>query len=237
MTNKTVSRVAIIPARGGSKRLLRKNVLPLAGKPMIAHPIQTAMESKLFSKVYVSTEDAEITAVARECGAEVIDRPDDLAGDIPGVDDVLLHVLDTLDERGQLPEEFCCIYATAALLVAQDLIESCRLLEQEPVADYVMGVSAFDIHPFKAMEPRQDDFLVPLWPKENLQRSQEYPKYLASNGTLYWARTEAFRKNRMFYGDKLRGYEVPAERAIDIDTPDDYERAKVYMQASGKGAR
>lgn len=222
--------VAIIPARGGSKRLPHKNILPLEGRPMIVHPIQTAIESGLFSNVYVSTEDIEIANIAKRHGAEIIQRPDSLADDISGVDDVLMHVLATLEADDKLPEMFCCLYATAALLVVEDLIRSRELMELTPKADFVMGVSAYDIHPFKAMDTNEDSFLYPLWPKENMERSQTYPRYFASNGTLYWGRTTAFRENGSFYGSRLRGYEVPPSRAVDLDTEEDYLRMRVYAK-------
>jgi len=198
---------------------------------MIAHSIETAHESGLFSNVFVSTEDLEIAEISKRFGAEIIERPDNLAGDIPGVDDVLLHALDILEQAGKLPEFFCCLYATAALLVPDDLVQSRYLMDQPTEADFVMGVSAFDIHPFKAMDVNEDSFLAPLWPKENMERSQTYPRYLASNGTLYWARTDAFRELGTFYGSRLRGYEVPPSRAVDLDTPEDYLRIQVYAKA------
>src|SRR5690606_5014107 len=116
--------VAIIPARGGSKRLPRKNVLPFMGKPLIAWPIQVALESGLFSQVIVSTEDKEIAAVAEEYKATVILRPAHLAMDTSTVVEVCLHAIEHLQSRQSSIEAICCIYATAALIAQQDLKES-----------------------------------------------------------------------------------------------------------------
>lgn len=222
----TINRVAIIPARGGSKRLPRKNILPLGGKPMVAYPISTALESGLFSQVIVSTEDSEISELAQQAGARVINRPNDLAGDIVGVVDVCLQVLNTLEEEGACPDVFCCLYATAAFLNIEDLKKSCLLLEESGDVDIIMGVSEYDIHPYKAMSISPSADLEPMWPDKILKKSQQLPNFVASNGTLYWARTGYFRNTPLFYGEHMKGYVVPFGRAIDIDTPDDYERAK-----------
>ena len=117
-------RVAIIPARGGSKRLPRKNILAVAGKPMLHYPSNCAHESGLFEKVIVSTEDDEIAELASSSNAEVIDRAVELAGDNIPVADVCQNVLSYLADKGEMPDSFCCIYATAIFLQPDDLIES-----------------------------------------------------------------------------------------------------------------
>ena len=226
-----MSPVAIIPARGGSKRLPRKNILPLAGQPIISYPIQTALDSGLFSKVIVSTEDVEISNLAKEFGAEVITRPDALSTDEAHELDACLHVLDTLKTDDSEPEAFCVLYPTAAFLIPDDLIKSLDKLEKEPVADVVMGVTGYPIHPYKTLLEGEDDYLSLLFPVEAKMRSQFYPKALASCGTFYWLRTESFRALRTYYPEKLRGYEIPPERAIDIDTQEDFLIAEKLKSA------
>ena len=216
--------VAIIPARGGSKRLPRKNVLPFLGRPMLAHPVDAARASGEFDAVIVSTEDSEIADAAHQAGAEVMARPASLADDKAGVVDVCLHVLDMLRAEGRPTETFCCIYATAVFITAQDLNHSHQMMAQMR-ADFVMGVSRYPIHPFKAMKTGNDGFLLPLWPEQATLKGQQLPALVASNGTFYWARTEAFERTRLFYGPALAGYEIPTERAVDMDTHDDYQNA------------
>ncbi|WP_035724223.1 acylneuraminate cytidylyltransferase family protein [Fodinicurvata fenggangensis] len=226
--------VAIIPARGGSKRLPRKNILPLGGRPMIAHPIRLARESGLFERVVVSTEDTEIAEIARIAGAEVFERDTELATDKATVVQVCLDALRRLEQEGTELDAFCCLYATAAFLTMQDVQDSRVRLFGPPEADYVMGVSEYPIHPFKALRS-EDGYLKAVWPESAQLKSQEYPAMCASNGTLYWARSGAFIQEQSFYGQRLVGYELPPNRAIDIDTREDYDWACRLAAASKLG--
>lgn len=222
-----MSTIAIIPARGGSKRLERKNILPILGRPMLCYPVKAALKARLFDQVIVSTEDEEIKKIADKSGARVIDRPEILAQDRASVVQVCLDVLEKLNEEGTTPAKFCCIYATAVFITPKDLQDSFQLMEKFPGTDVVMGVSKFNLQPVQALGVCKDGCLRPKWPDYNKQQSQQHPKLTASNGTLYWADTKVFLKNLSFYPDKLRGYEIPWMRAIDSDTPEDYEYAKL----------
>jgi pseudaminic acid cytidylyltransferase len=219
--------VAIIPARGGSKRLPRKNVLPILGKPILSYPIKAALESKLFESIIVSTEDEEIASVARAFGAQVIERPAELAGDRATVVEVCLHVLEVLGHENRYPKRFCCIYATALFISPNQIRESFRLLDTEPEAEFVMGVSEFNLYPVQALI-ETDGYLKPMWPKYHAAQSQFHPQLVASNGTLYWARVPAFQDAQSFYGKRLKGYFIPKIRSVDIDTPEDLKIAKMY---------
>ena len=224
-----MKRVAIIPARGGSKRLPRKNILPLGGKPMIVHAIEAAQKSGVFDEIIVSTEDEEIASIAKEEKVRVFTREDSLATDQATVAQVCVDVLEQLKTEDNFPDYFCCIYATAAFLLPEDLIESEKLLHQSVKADVVMGVSSYPIHPYKAMAEK-DGILQVVWPQEAYKKSNSFPDFVASNGTLYWAKSETFSIETDFYPERLTGYKIPAERAIDIDTPEDYELAKKFKQ-------
>lgn len=219
-----MNRVAIIPARGGSKRLPRKNILPLGGKPIISYPIEAALESKLFDDVVVSTEDEEIFEVASKYGATVIRRPDFLSRDDTPVVEVCRHVL-TLKEYERV-DSFCCLYATAAFISGLDLINSNKLMHSKPEADYVMGVSSYNYHPVQALKG-EDGYLRSMWPEFNMKRSQLYPELVVSNGTLYWARTKEFLRDGLFYGHRLKGYN---SKSLDIDTGSDYKRAQQIIE-------
>jgi pseudaminic acid cytidylyltransferase len=219
--------VAIIPARGGSKRLPRKNVLPILGKPILSYPIKAVTESKLFDSIIVSTEDEEIARDANLCGARVIERPAELARDRATVVEVCLHVLEVLANENHYPNFFCCIYATALFINSNDLQESFRLLNTEPASDFVMGVSEFNLYPVQALIEK-DGYLRPMWPEYHAAQGQFQPRLVASNGTLYWARVAAFQGAKSFYGEKLKGYMIPKMRSIDIDTPEDFAIAKMY---------
>ena len=221
-------RIAIIPARGGSKRVPRKNVIELGKQPMLTYSIQCALESDIFDDVYVSTEDAEIAEIARQWGAAVIDRPQELATDESTVAQVCAHALDALAQRSIQIEIFCCIYATAAFITPADLSASLAMVDEEPKADVVMGVSTYDIHPVKALT-RNGGYWKRMWPEYEGQKSQNYPYLVASNGTLYWARAAAFRAQQKFYVERLKCFEIPSSRAVDIDTPEDLKRARHLM--------
>lgn len=219
--------VAIIPARGGSKRLPRKNVLPILGKPILSYPIKAASESKLFETIIVSTEDEEIAKTAKAFGARVIERPKELAGDKATVVEVCLHVLEVLRCENKCPNYFCCIYATALFIRPYYLEESFKLLHTEPKADFVMGVSEYNLYPVQALIEK-DGYLRPMWPRYHATQAQSHPYLVASNGTLYWARVSAFQDVKSFYGRRLKGYFIPKIHSIDINTPEDFNIAQIY---------
>jgi N-acylneuraminate cytidylyltransferase len=222
-------RIAIIPARGGSKRLPRKNILPIGNEPMIAYPIRTAQQSGLFSRIIVSTEDAQIADIAAGYGADIHHRPPKLAQDHSTMAQVCLHVL----EHNPC-DVFCCLYATAVLLRAETLVASETMLYKNPEANYVMGVSEFNYPPPQALQKDEHGFLSYWQPEFLKMQSQFYPELTVSNGTFIWARTDAFIQDGFFYGSKLRGYLVNPEEVIDIDTPEDYALAKhLHAQLHG----
>ncbi len=188
---------------------------------MLSYPIKKALKCKIFDKVIVSTEDDEIGKIAIDYGAEIIKRPNELAGDRATVVQVCNHVLDVLAVEDFVPEYFCCLYATAIFLSINDIVASFDLFFAPPIPDVVMGVSQYQLHPVQALE-ENGGFLYQKWPEYNDVQSQFYPKLVASNGTLYWARTSTFKTNGSFYCSRLKGYKIPFLKAIDIDTPEDF---------------
>ena len=210
--------LAIIPARGGSKRVPRKNVLPFNGKPMIAWTIEAALASGRFSKVIVSTDDEEIAAVARRYWIGVDKRPDYLATDAARVVDVCIDVL----KRHEC-EWFACLYATAPMRNAQDIQATTALLGED--CAFALAVTDYHMSPHQAL--RMDgDRLAPMWPDLIEKRHDEMPRMVVDNGSTYAANTAAFMAQRTFYGTPMRGYIMPRERSVDIDTPHDLEYAK-----------
>jgi pseudaminic acid cytidylyltransferase len=222
-----MTKIAIIPARGGSKRLPRKNILQVSGKPALFYPIQAALKTGLFDRVIVSTEDEQIKKAALDCGAEVLERPCELARDRVGVVRVCQGVLEELSNEGMESAYFCCIYATAVFITPEDLEKSFLLMEASGDVRVVMGVSKFNLSPVQALELTENGYLKPKWPDYNGLQSQLHPDLVASNGTFYWAKTKAFLREKTFYGDKLKGYEIPWLRAIDMDTIEDYKNVEV----------
>lgn len=211
--------IAIIPARGGSKRLPRKNILPLGGKPLLARVIDCCQVSKLFSKVIVSTEDEEIAEIAKDAGAYVYARSLSLAEDRSTVVEVCEDVL----IKGEY-DLFCCVYATAALLTPKTLERSFEFFKTSFNADVVMGVSSYNYSPVQALKVDSNESAELLLPHYLGVQSQFQPEFRVSNGTFYWGRKEAFLKEKTFYSKKLFVFDVPEKEVCDVDTQDDYER-------------
>lgn len=216
--------VALIPARGGSKRLPRKNVIDFLGRPIIAYTIEAAQESGCFERVVVSTEDEEIAAVARQAGAMVDRRPKHLATDAAIVVDVCLDFLDRERQSKRDWPALCCLYATAPLRNAADIRATMRLLEPGQ-CDFAMAVTVFDLQPHIALKSAPDGTLTPMWPELLTLRASDLPALRVGNGSTYGVNVEAFRRARSFYGPRMRGYEMPRGRSVDIDTAYDLELA------------
>lgn len=200
----------------------RKNILEVGGLPMLAYPLRAARETGLFDRIFVSTEDAEIAGIAREYGAEIIQRPRELAEDRSTVAQVCLHILDAHPEIQRL----CCLYATAILLRPESIAAAHALLDSAPEADFVMGVSEYEYSPVQALKTDAQGYLTYMWPEWRGVQSQNQPQLVVSNGSLYWVQAETFKAEKTFYGRRLKGYRVPPEQVTDIDTPADLERVR-----------
>ena len=211
--------IAIIPARGNSKRLKRKNVLPWMGLPLIAHCIKNALATKLFSEVIVSSEDQEILEISQNFGAKPLKREANLAQDRSTVAQVCMNIL----SKHKDTEQFCCIYPTAVKLQSDTIIKSFDEFKRKDKCDFLMGVSLFNYPPQQALIQNENGELILLNPEfENVQ-SQFYKQCFVSNGTLYWAKTDAFLEQKNFYGKNLHPFIISEEQVSDINTPEDYE--------------
>ena len=197
---------------------------------MLVHPLRACLESELFDRVIVSTEDDEIADAARSAGGEVMERPESLTTDTSSIAEVCVDLLERLAEEGYRPELFCCVFATAVFITSEDVRNALELLDQEPVADLVLGVSEFNLQAHQALR-EQGGFLTPMWPDLVRRKSQELPRFVAGNGTLSWVRCAAFLDKKNFPLERMRGYETPYLRAIDIDTAADYALAQAIADA------
>lgn len=218
--------VAVIPARGGSKRLPRKNIIEVAGKPLLSHVIEICLKAQLFDDVVVSTEDKEIASIAISAGANVHLRDLRLADDEASVDQVCKDVM--LDH---VCDVFCCVYATAALLKPKTLDASFKVFEAIPEADALMGVSSYNFPPVQALAVDENGYAHSLMPNYTKIKSQQHPKTRVSNGTFCWARTPSFLKNPTFYCSSLRVFDVPEGEVCDLDTEADLQKLKMKMNA------
>lgn len=225
-----MSCVAIIPARGGSKRVPRKNLKPFDGVPMIVRSIRTALESGLFEAVVVSTDDDEIADVARANGAEVpFMRPADLADDFTGTAAVIVHALH------QLPtfDYACCVYATAPLLQNRYLRLGLDVLMQHPHKSFAFSVCGFGFPVQRALTLDEEGALTSLYPEFRTTRSQDLPEAFQDAGQFYWGRSEAWLRGETLFSPASLPVILPRHLVQDIDTPEDWQRAE-YLYAALK---
>ncbi|MBN3861298.1 pseudaminic acid cytidylyltransferase [Pseudomonas frederiksbergensis] len=227
-----MSCVAIIPARGGSKRIPRKNLKPFDGVPMIVRSIRTVLESKLFDQVIVSTDDEEIAEVALAHGAQVpFVRPAALADDFTGTAAVIVHALN------QLPpfDYACCVYATAPLLHARYLRQGYELLEWHPDRSFAFSVSSFGFPVQRALTLDEQGALTSLYPEFRETRSQDLPDAFQDAGQFYWGRSEAWLRGDVLFSPASLPVILPRYLVQDIDTLEDWKRAE-YLYAALKAS-
>lgn len=222
------SAIAIITARGGSKRIPRKNVKSFCGKPIITYSIEAALQSGLFEEVMVSTEDEEIAQIARKAGAHVpFMRSSESAGDYASTDDVLLEVLAAYKERGKDFDSFCCLYPTAPFVTAEKLKTAMGLLEK---ADSVMPVVPFSFPPQRCMVLNEEGELRMKWPEHARTRSQDLEPYYHDCGQFYCCRTAPFLEYKTTDLPHMVPMIMSELEVQDIDNPDDWEIAELKYQ-------
>lgn len=224
-------RYAIIPARGGSKRIPRKNIRPFAGKPMICHSIDTARASGLFDGVIVSTDDAEIAEIARAAGAEVpFTRPKELSDDHATSVAVAAHGVDWLMKAGRDPREVCLYYATAPFVQVDDLKKGLDALQQDG-ARFAFPVTTFAFPIQRALARDNAGGVTMREPQHFTTRSQDLPEYLHDAGQFYWGLAEAWLSGEPIFSRFARTITLPRYRVQDIDTPEDWRRAEIMHEA------
>ena len=217
--------LCVIPARGGSKRIPRKNIKPFAGRPMIAHAIETARKSGLFSHIVVSTEDEEIAAIALKHGAETpFMRPKDLADDHTATVPVIAHAIAECDKCGWDTETVCYIYPCAPLLQSADLQAGFELLKTSQ-ALYSLAIAEFPSAPQRALQRTKNDKLSPLYPENQFLRTQDLAPAYYDAGQFCWGRKNAWLTNPEVHANGA-GVIIPKWRVVDIDTPEDWQYAE-----------
>jgi len=226
----------VIPARGGSKRIPRKNIREFAGKPMIAHSIGCAARSGLFDRIIVSTDDEEIRRIAQEFGAAApFLRPAALADDHAGTAAVMAHAVSWLQRDDTQPSAVCCIYATAPFIRAEDLVSGLELLETGPWK-FVFAATDFPASVERAFRKRPDGRLEMLFPEQLDTRSQDLDAVFHDAAQFYWGRAEAWVADARIFGADSTIVQVPRWRVQDIDTEDDWCRAEAMLAYLDAGA-
>jgi len=222
--------IAIIPARGGSKRIPRKNIKDFLGLPLIAYSIKTALDSKLFSKVVVSTDDEEITKISKEYGAEVpFIRPKNLSDDFTDTADVVNHTLDYLKDNNIQYDYYCTIYATAPLLDKRYLIEGFEALQNsEAVNSFSVTSMPFPIQrTFKIGKNKRCEMFTP---EHFNTRSQDLEEAYQDAGQFYWTKNKK-KSDEIFFGQDSIPIVLPRHLVQDIDTLEDWKRAEIMYQS------
>jgi len=227
-------RLCIIPARGGSKRIPRKNIKEFFGQPMIAYSIKAAIDSQYFDKVIVSTDDGEIAEVAKEYGAEVpFIRPDELANDHVATIPVIKHAIEWFDDQGQSPSEVCCLYATAPFVQPNTIREVYKKMKKEQ-ADYCFTVTSFAFPIQRAIKVTKDNRIDMFYPEHFETRSQDLKEAYHDAGQLYWGKAEAFKQQNPLFSESSTPYILSRHLVQDVDTLEDWRRAELMYQVLKK---
>lgn len=224
-------KLAIIPARGGSKRIPRKNIKSFCGKPMIAWSIEAARLAGCFDRIIVSTDDTEIADVASSHGAEVpFMRPPELSDDHTGTIPVIAHAVDWLN-RSAGPIGFaCCLYATAPFVQAEDLQRGFEVLKSSG-ADYAFSVTSYAFPIQRAIRITTDQRVEMFSPEHFNTRSQDLEEAFHDAGQFYWGRAAAWLAGKSLFSRDAAPVLLSRHRVQDIDTPEDWERAEWLFKA------
>lgn len=215
--------LCIIPARGGSKRIPRKNIKEFLGKPIIAYSIETALETGLFGEVMVSTDDTEIAEVAQRYGAKVpFMRSAETANDFASTAEVLKEVVDKYKELGRDFDNFCCFYATAPLVQSNDVVAAFERLQQSDFT-CVYPVVQFSYPIWRCLDIAEDGTMKRHWPEYENSRSQDLPKEYHDTGTIYWYKTKEWLAGNIIVG----GIIMDETSVQDIDTETDWNLAEI----------
>jgi len=222
--------VAVIPARGGSKRIPRKNIKQFCGKPMIAWPINIAQESGLFDHIIISTDDEEIAEAAKLCGAEVpFMRETELSDDYTGTTEVIAHAVLWMQKQQWEPKAICCMYATSVFFTADDLKKGFDALSTGNWS-YVFSATNFEYPIFRSFKETVNGGVEMFFPEHFNKRSQDLPEALHDAAQFYWGKPEAWLNHLKLLDRHSYPVKMPRWRVQDIDTEDDWKRAEILFK-------
>jgi CMP-N-acetylneuraminic acid synthetase len=224
--------LCIIPSRGGSKRFPRKNIALLAGKPLLAYAVEAAVMSNIFGHVCVSSDDDEILGLARKYGATLaLKRPKELSTDTAQVKDVCAYLLEDLAAQGQIYPEFAVLLVTNPFRTADDIIAAYDIFRREN-AHSVISLVAYSHPPQRAVWAPKG-FVEPYFGLDYMKQTQLLDPLYRHDGSIIFARSEVFLKEREFYGTKVVPFFIPPERSVDIDRPLDLAWAEFLFKRAG----
>ena len=222
--------ILIIPARGGSKRIHKKNIREFCGKPIIYWPLKIAKDSKLFDKVIVSTDDYEIAEIAEDLGAEVpFLRPERLSDDYCGINPVLSYTISNMEKQSYRINNVCCIYPTSVFLEKNDLINGFEILQSGDWS-YVFSATKFTYPIFRSFKKKSNGGVQMFFPKYYEKRSQDIPIAYHDAAQFYWANSETWKKEERIFSENSFPLILPNWRVKDIDDEDDFKSAELLFK-------
>ena len=222
--------ICVIPARAGSRRIPRKNIKEFNGKPIIAYSIEAALKSNCFSQVIVSTDDNEISEVAKKYGAHVpFVRPDELSNDYVGTIPVIKHTIDWMEDNNNYIENVCCLYATAPFIQSKIISKAYQQLKNSS-ADYCFSVTSFAFPIQRAIRIVQDNKVDMFYPEHFNTRSQDLEEACHDAGQFYWGKAQAFKAELPLFSEVATPYVLPRYLVQDIDTMEDWIRAEAMYR-------
>jgi pseudaminic acid cytidylyltransferase len=228
-------KIAIIPARGGSKRIPRKNVREFCGQPLIAYSILAAKNSGLFDHVIVSTDDAQIRDIANSFGAETpFVRPPELANDHATTVPVINHAVSWVQENMGKVDHACCIYATAPFIQASALRAAYELMVSKKVTGYVFSATTMPFPIQRTFKVKPDGLVEMFEPHNYNTRSQDLEEAYQDAGQFYWGSAETYNSEKIFFSTDSMAYVLPRHMVQDIDTLEDWRRAELMYEALKK---
>ena len=224
-------RLAVIPARGGSKRIPRKNVKPFCGKPIIAWSIEAAIQSECFERIIVSTDDNEIAEISLSHGAEVpFTRPERLSDDHTETIPVMKHAIEWQKENGDTPSYVCCIYATAPFTSGDDIRRGFNAIVEQD-CNFAFAVTSFPFPIQRAIRVTAAQRIEMFQPEYYHSRSQDLEEAFHDAGQFYWGRADAWLKESVVFDNNATPIYLPRHRVQDIDTEEDWTRAEWLFRA------
>jgi pseudaminic acid cytidylyltransferase len=227
-----MNNIAVIPARGGSKRISKKNIRSFLGKPIIAYTIEAAQKSNCFDRIIVSTDCPEITEVALSLGAEVpYNRPANISDDFSTAIDVIKHTITWVRDNNIPMELICCLYATAPFMRSTDIIEGLKQLLASPSAQYAMTVTSFPF-PIQRAVMITNNRLEMFQPDHFLTRSQDLEESYHDAGQIYWGKPDAFLNDIPVLSKDAIPLILPRHLVQDIDTEEDWHHAELLFEAN-----
>ena len=228
---KELSKIAFIPARGGSKRIPKKNIINFKDKPIISYTIESAIKANIFDEVIVSTDNEEIAKISEKYGAKAILRKIDLATDTSMVKDVCYDFLSNYLKQNKKCDILCTLFATAPLRNYEDIKNVVSLIIPD-ICDFSLAVTTYDLPPHQALLKKENDFIEPMWPDLINHNERDIGRLVVDNGSTYAFDVKKFMELKTFFGPKLKVHEMPKNRSVDLDTEDDLQLLKYYSETN-----